>query len=240
MRDSTLNIEQVIDVTAAAATQSQLATRRTITEMFEEDSVTGGQITCGLNTALCTEEVLVEAESLAHRFEEDVQQGIAGLDSLLRLLQEGPGRKTVLLLSGGMPVSDRSSGRPRLSNEVRRLGELATYANATIHSLYFDQELDAAFSAEGRKPRAASARTHGIYTRTLVEFTEPSGGTLTSVSTGAGEDEIDRLLVSLSSYYLLGVEPEDRDRDGRPHRLGVKVKARDVDIRSRHLVIVRR
>jgi hypothetical protein len=121
---------------------------------------------------------------------------------------------------------------------VRRLGEQATYANATIHALYFDQDVNAAFAAESRKPRASSGRTRGIYTRALAEFSEPSGGTLLDVSTGAGESEIDRLLTRISTYYILGVEPEDRDRDGRPHRLGVKVLERDVRVSSRQLVIV--
>jgi len=239
--ETMLTVEQVIDITATAATQSQLQTRQTITQMLSEESSSGEQLPCDSgNRVLCTEAALSEAESVAYRLEEDVLQGLAGLDSLLQLLQDQPGRKTVLLLSGGMPISDRSGGRPRLTTEVQRLGERATYANAIIHTLYFDQEINAAFGADSRKPRAASARTNGIYTRALAEFTGPSGGVLVDVSTGAGENEVDRLLSQMSTYYVLGVEPEDRDRDGRPHRLGVKVSQRNVTVRNRQLVIVPR
>jgi VWFA-related protein len=235
-----MSIEQVIDITATVSAQSILSSRRSVGEMFAEESVSGDQISCQGPTALCTESAIAEAETLAYRFEEEMLQGLGRLDSLLRLLQSWPGRKTVLLLSGGMPVSDRSSGRPRLTTEVKQLGEQATYANATIHTLYFDQELNASFSLETRKPRASSARTRGIYTRALAEFSEPSGGTLLGVSTGAGESEIDRLLTQMSSYYVLGVEPEDRDRDGRPHRLSVKVSERGARVRHRQLVLVPR
>jgi hypothetical protein len=195
---------------------------------------------CGGSTVACTEAALNEAESLAYQLEEDVLKGLQSLDSLLRLLQAAPGRKTVLLLSGGMPASDRNAGRPKVSNEVKRLGEQATYANATIHSLYFDQQLNEAFSAEARQARTTTARTRGIYSRVLAEFSQPSGGLLRDVLSATGADEIDQLLGQISTYYVLGVEPDARDRDGRPHRLSVRVGQRDVQIRHRQLVVVPR
>ncbi|MEO7190289.1 MAG: VWA domain-containing protein [Vicinamibacterales bacterium] len=233
-----MTVEQVIDITATAATQSMMASRRSIGQMMQDDKAAGDQIDCSGPANACTEAALNEAESLANTLEEEVMDGLNGLNSLLRLLQASPGRKTVLLLSGGMPVSDRSGGRPNLGTEVKRLGEEATYANATIHALYFDQDLNASFTAGTRKPRSSTGRTRGIYTRALAEFSEPSGGTLSEVSTGAGEQEIDRLLAQTATYYVLGVEPDARDRDGRPHRLGVKVRQRDATIRSRELVVV--
>ena len=68
----------------------------------------------------------------------------------------------------------------------------------------------------------------------------PAGLAYIEISTGAGETEVDRLLSQISSYYVLGVEPEDRDRDGRPHRLEVKAGARNVQVKSRQLVVVPR
>lgn len=236
----TMSVEQVIDITATAATQPMMTSRRTITQMFQEETASGDQITCAGTATACTEAALSEAQSLANALEEEVMEGLAGLGSILRLLQEFPGRKTVLLLSGGMPVTDRSGGRPSLANEVKRLGEQATYANATIHTIYFPPEATMLFSAESRRPRTSSARTRGIYTRALAEFSEPSGGMLIEVNSGGGETAVDRLLTQTSSYYVLGVEPEERDRDGRPHRLSVKVRQADMRSRSRHLVVVPR
>jgi VWFA-related protein len=235
-----MTVEQVIDITAAAASLSLLDSRRTVGQMFSDQTVSDDQMDCAGIIATCTESALSDAQAWAHALEEEVIQGLAGLDSLLRLLQGFPGRKTVLLLSGGMPVSDRLNGRPALGTEVKRLGEQAAYANATIHTLYFDSSLNASFSAESRSPRGDSGRHRVIYTRALAEFSEPSGGTLTEVSTGAGEAEIDRLVAQASTYYILGIEPDARDRDGRPHRLQVKVARRDVNIRSRQLVIIPR
>jgi hypothetical protein len=55
---------------------------------------------------------------------------------------------------------------------------------------------------------------------------------------GSGESEIERVLGDSSAYYVLGVEPDARDRDGRPHRVEVKIRERNAEVRSRQLVIV--
>lgn len=44
------------------------------------------------------------------------------------------------------------------------------------------------------------------------------------MAVGSGTFAFDRILQETSSYYLLGVKPEDTDRDGKPKRLSVKVK----------------
>lgn len=234
-----LSVEQIIDISTAMNTQSTVAARAAITRMFNQQG-TNEPLDCDGNAALCVETAMNETEGIANALEEEVLQGIAGLEELLRQLQKSPGRKTVLLLSSGMPVSDRSAGRPNLGNEVKRLGEQATYANATIHTLFFDPAVNSSFSTEGRRPRESSGRSRAIYTRALVEFSEPSGGSLFDVTSSAGESEIDRLISQISTYYVLGVEPDARDRDGRPHRLTVNVNRRDAHVRNRQLVVVPR
>jgi VWFA-related protein len=234
-----LSVEQIIDISTAMNAHSTLNARAVVGGMLNQQGA-GEPIDCEGNTALCIETAMNETEGIANALEEEVLQGIAGLEELLRQLQKSPGRKTVLLLSSGMPISDRSAGRPNVGNEIKRLGEQATYANATIHSLFFDPAVNSSFSTEGRRPREGSGRTRAIYTRALVEFSEPSGGTLLDVSSSAGEAEIDRLVSQISTYYVLGVEPEARDRDGRPHRLTVRVRPRGATVQHRQLVVVPR
>jgi VWFA-related protein len=235
-----MSIEQVIDITAAAATQPLLTARTTVGQLVSApaESADGPPIDCPGTRVACTEAAIAEAAGLATSFEEEVFQGIQGLDSLLRRLRATPVRKTVLLFSAGMPVADRSGGRPSLAREVRLLGEQAAYANATINTVYFDTNIINEFSLESRRPKSSTGRTRVINTRALAEFTEPSGGALIEVGLGSPDREIDKLLAEISTYYVLGVEPETRDRDGRPHRLDVKVAERNVRLRSRQLVII--
>jgi hypothetical protein len=252
-----MTLTEVVDITAAAATQSMVAVRnpanRPLPAAFGDALASEDQMM--MNEALsracpdvpqqsaqraCTEMALNEANEVALAFEEDVLQRIEGLTGLLRLLQTAPGRKEVLLLSGGLPVSDRGAGRPNLGREIQNLGEQATYANATIHTMYFDQQTHQAFSAESRRPRIPGGRARTIYTRALSEFAGPSGGMFFEVVTGAGEVEVDQLVRQASSYYVLGVQPDERDRDGRPHQVKVRVARRDTNIRSRQFVVVPR
>lgn len=234
-----LSVEQIIDISTAINTQSTLAARSAISQMFNQRGA-GEPLDCDGNAAICVETAMTETDGLAGTLEDEVQRGIAALEELLKQLQKSPGRKTVLLLSSGMPVSDRAAGRPNIGNQVRQLGAQATYANATIHSVFFDPAVNMSFSSEGRRPRETSGRTRAIYTRALMEFSEPSGGTLVAVTSSAGEAEIDRLVSQISTFYVLGVEPDARDRNGLPHRLSVKVRADGSRVRHRQLVIVPR
>ena len=72
----------------------------------------------------------------------------------------------------------------------------------------------------------------------LEEFADASGGALLGVQTGAGEYALDRVLRETSSHYLLGVEPQQSDRDGALGKLSVKVRRNGVTVRSREWVTV--
>jgi VWFA-related protein len=238
---SEMAIEEIIDITAAMSGQSQIESRRTVGRILTADPDLGDasdSVQCSGPLALCTERAMTEAASLATALEHDLVRGLGALETLLAQLQALAGRKTVVLLSGGMPVSDRLGGRPALMDEVRRLGQQATSANATIHSVFFDPSLDESFSAGARRRGGLSGRALNIHTRALAEFAGPSGGLFLTTTTGRADAEMERLARDASASYLLGVEPDDRDRDGRVHRLRVRVDRRDVTVRSRQSVVV--
>jgi VWFA-related protein len=189
---------------------------------------------------LCIDRLLTEMDHSATSLEQDALDAIAGMDSLLQELRATPERKTVLLMSGGMPMADSGHGRPNLGNALKTMGEQAAYANATVHTIYFNKNDDAAFALDSRRHRPSTVRTRSIDMRALAQFSEPSGGLLLASDVGAGEAEIERLLADSAAYYVLGVEPDARDRDGRPHRIQVKIKEKGADVRSRRLVVVAR
>jgi VWFA-related protein len=210
----------------------------------------------GLNTALrsvqlrecrgttdmsCLQGILMEAESLERLYEEQVTESLVGLNGLLGQLAELPGRKTVVLLSAGMPVSDRPGSWHSDGGEARMLGRAAALANATVYSIHLDQGYRTAYSAESRtaRPTFSAARERELGQMMLNEFAVSSGGALLSVSTGSGEFALDRLLFETSAYYLLGVAPDQLDLDGKTHELRVRVDRRGVNIRARRFVVLR-
>jgi hypothetical protein len=60
---------------------------------------------------------------------------------------------------------------------------------------------------------------------------------LTSL-TDDGTAAFNRILDETSSYYLLGVEAENSDRDGKPHALSVKTTAHGATVRARSWVMI--
>ncbi len=190
----------------------------------------------------CLESIVSEAAALAQHLEERVLQGLTGLGGLLEALGHDTSRKTVVVMSGGMAVSDRPGARVDIGDEARELGERAAQANAVVYAIHIDRSTSEAFSAQSRRSREAPspARERAMASKLLSQFADTSGGTLLTTTAGSGEIALDRILRETSAFYLLGVEPMDADRDGRVHRLQVKVNARDVTVRSRQWVVLRR
>jgi len=82
------------------------------------------------------------------------------------------------------------------------------------------------YSAQTRKTARTPpnhARDIIVQRRIMDEFAGASGGALMSVVTGSAEYALTRVLRETSSHYLLGVEPQDSDRDGKQRDLKVKV-----------------
>jgi VWFA-related protein len=190
----------------------------------------------------CLQAIVSEASSLALHLEERARQSLIGLGALLDALRQHPGRKTVVMLSAGIALSDRPGGRIDIGTEAVSLGEQAAHANATIYALHIDQGHAQSFSAQSRRTRdpGSLARERALSSKLLDEFAQASGGALLPVSVGSGEIALGRVLRETSAYYLLGVEPVAADRDGKAHRLRVKVSERGATVRSRQWVVLPR
>jgi hypothetical protein len=199
---------------------------------------------CGRTTdAGCTAAILAEAAALAHDLEDRVTQTLAQLSTLLDTLSnESSGRLTVVLLSAGMPLSDRVGGRLDIGGEVRTLGELAAHANATIYALHLDLTLAGTYGAASRRVAdpGAMTREYRLSGHLLEDFADAAGGTRLGVPVGNGSIALDRVLRETSAYYLLGVDLGSVPRDGRAHHLSVHVGGRGYTLRSRQWVLLPR
>ena len=191
----------------------------------------------------CVAQIQIEARSLAFYLEGRATEILHGLGRLVRLLGEHEGRKTVILFSSGIPASDRAGGRPDVGDLPRALGQDAAATNTTIYTLFMDSGELSALSAETRRlvgTPASRSRDRALGSRIMEEFTGASGGAFMPVLTGSGEYALGRVLRETSSHYLLGVEPDARDRDGRLRPLRVRVDRDNVTLRSRTWVVVPR
>jgi len=195
---------------------------------------------CGNTTDLqCAENIEREVNVLAFYYEGEMTREVNDLTNMMDILGTLPGRKTLVVFSAGMPSADRPGARPNVDDLARVLGESAARTNTTIYTLFFDSTSFEALAPETRKANAHptfQARESDVLSRFLDQFARTSGGTLMRVVVGAGEGALAQILRETSAYYLLGVTPEPSDRDGKTHRLRVKVDAKGATIRSRNYV----
>jgi VWFA-related protein len=223
-----LTPSEIIDITANDQAVTQRVTNRE----------------CSPTDPTCPGAVRAEAHSIAGYFEGQAAQSIASLSILVRSLRRLPGRKTLLLMSGGVMTSDRTGGRPDVTGLFSALGEEAAAAEANLYVLHWDTNFLETYSSLNPTgttavDRFASAfRDSDTFRGGLDMVAGKSGGALLAVEAGTGQHAFDRVLRENMAYYLLGVASNVTDRDGKLHFITVKTKARGATVRSRTHVVI--
>jgi VWFA-related protein len=189
----------------------------------------------------CRFRLATEVTNTALYYEGQATASLGMLRTLLTQMRAYPGRKTLLLVSGGMIISDTPGGRPDLGSLGLHVGREAAAANTAIYTVFIDTSLHDRFAAETRRAQRTSdsqARDNAVLVRWLEQFTGAAGGALFNVQVGNAEAALARMRIELSSYYLLGVEPAEEDRDGRTHEVAVKIRDSSLTIRGRRWVMI--
>jgi VWFA-related protein len=185
----------------------------------------------------CRREVPLEAQSLAIMFEMKIAQSLGGLRGLIEGLATVPGRKTLVLVSGGLLVSDRAGGRVSASADMTAIGREAAAANVTLYALHMDSSFLDAFSADGQMT-STLFRDSSMFATGLEMIAGAAGGDVMRIEGGTPDRAFDRVLRETSAHYLLGVEVNAADRDGRAHHIRVEVHRRGSTVRSRTMVVI--
>jgi hypothetical protein len=170
-------------------------------------------------------------------FEMKIAQSLGGLRGLIGGLATVPGRKILVLVSGGLLVSDRADGRVGARSEMTALGREAAAANTTVYALHMDSSFLDAFAADG-KMSATLFRDSSMHAAGLEMVAGAAGGDVLRIEGGTPDRAFDRVLRETSAHYLLGVEVNAADRDGRAHNIRVEVKRRGSTVRSRTMVVI--
>jgi VWFA-related protein len=189
-----------------------------------------------------------EASVLAAYAEGEAAGRVLGLRVLLEALSDRPERKTLVILSGGLMDADRATGRPDIRSMLFHIGREAALANTSVHILHLDSRVFGDLSessryqpAVGDPPlEARASRDADLFANGLERFADAAGGGYVRVKAGTPDYGFDRVLREASAYYLIGIEPEDRDRNGWLHVLRVSVKAKVATVRARTHVLIPR
>jgi VWFA-related protein len=191
----------------------------------------------GVLLSSCSERVREEARGVALDAGVQTRSALGDMSQILQALAVVEERKTIVLVSGGLPSSDRSTGTFNLPVEIAEVAREATRANANVYVLHLDTAFLDAFSSNERQLSRTVGRDSTISGGGLDTLAGASGGTLLRVTSEASL-ALDRVLRETSASYVLGLEPLDRDQDGKPHQVRVDVKVPGAQVRARREFIV--
>ena len=179
----------------------------------------------GRGDPLCPENVRMQAHVHAEDLNREGDLTINGLRDLFRGLRRIEGPKTLVLISEGFLLTDVAL--------VNELGALAAAARTSVYALRLEGAIFSATDARMPIDVLGDRMTMNQGLETLAGATR---GALFTV-TGAGASVFQQIESELSGYYLLGVESDPRDRDGKPHPIRVDVPRRGAVVRSRRQLL---
>ena len=219
------SIDQLHSVALTEAMQIHRGDRLTLETVQTRECLQLGAPVTPAQLEQCRTSVEMQAHSMAEESTHDSDETINGLRDLFLGLRAIDAAKTLILISEGFVLTDEAT--------VIDLGRMAADARTSVYTLKLDNEL-----FDMTDPRAPvnlfadrQARSEG-----LGLLAGAARGTLFTIATSP-EPIFERIASELSGYYLLGVESDPRDRDGRPHPIRVDVPRPGAVVRSRRQIL---
>ena len=244
-RETIYDIVRRLDATPARQLANTFGLRRSeVVALFGRDAASEREadtmrteLCRGDASGNCRRDLGTEAAALMSDYEQRTTRSITDLQSVLTTLGDIPGRKVLVLITGGVVVADRPGGRPNPGDIDVELAQQASRLNTTVYTLFADPRFLAA-SARGQAagasmPAALLARDAAVSSRWLERWTGAAGGQLHTLSAEGGAEAAARVLRETSSTYLLAVEASSSDRNGRPHRIDVRLRQMKATVRSK-------
>ncbi|MDA1184856.1 MAG: VWA domain-containing protein [Acidobacteria bacterium] len=179
----------------------------------------------GFTREQCIEDVAAESGEIAASVRQGTESSLRSLRNLLLALAVIEGPKTLVLMSESLVV--------RTPGELDDIIRAAALAQVTIHVLVMDVERSD-ISVREMGPTATQDREMQV--AGLADLASGARGSLYYV-VGSGDRVFERLAGEMRAHYVLGVEQEPGDRDGRAHRVDVEVRRRNVTVRSRRAFV---
>jgi VWFA-related protein len=177
---------------------------------------------------LCSREIQAEAQQVASGARQDADTTMRSLRDVLTNLKAVDAPKTLMLISQGFFADTQHDDLGRLLE----LGSLAAAARTTIYAFRLEDNdvtrsrlMTAALAADDRRVRRAGLET----------LTGSARGALFDL-TGTGASVFERVNAELSGYYLLGVEPDPHDQDGKSHPIRIDVGRSGLTVRSHRAI----
>ncbi|MGE3959537.1 MAG: VWA domain-containing protein [Vicinamibacterales bacterium] len=210
------------------STSEALRIQRNMPGVFEEVVARECNAMAGPAFEACMMELQGEVQQRAMEGVSNGQHTITVLRALLNALTTIDGPKTMVMVSEGFLIDDQRQ-------PVIELGALAAASRTSIYALKLDDQLFASMASEARAPVGIMDDRY-LRSEGLELLASASRGALFNI-VGTADGVFQRIASELSGYYLLGVESNPADRDGRTHPVRVEVNRKGLTIRGRRGIV---
>jgi len=170
----------------------------------------------------CPEQVEQESRGIAQHAHIQARISLSALEALIVSLKDIPGPKTIVVLSEGMVADPRRVDLAKIAAEAQA-------ARVTIYALQLEVP-----TFEAAQDRVSPTMVRDLQVRGdgLARVTGAARGAVFRL-VGSDPRPFDRIARELSGYYLLAFEPFTSERDGRAHRIEVKLARGGGELRAR-------
>jgi len=173
----------------------------------------------------CDRDVEQEALTIAAHIRHQTSESVSGYAQLLRNLRDVQGPKSMIIMSQGLMLDGSQA-------DATALATLAGEARVSVNVLMFAEVVGSASQA---RLSETLSQDRDLREAGLETLAARSRGSLFRVVTNP-EFIFERLKNELSGYYMLAVEPVERDRDGRPHQIRVQIGRQNLQVRFRQQI----
>ena len=197
----------------------QRADQTTIASVMDREC--GADPTAALRES-CFQQLANDADLLLAESRERTRSSMIALRYLFERVGTSEAPKTIVFLSEGLLLD-------REESDIAWVPARAAAAHIILYVLQIDSpEMEA--SARTTSPSRGSDRE--VLRQGLEQLAGMARGDVFRIVANA-DFAFQRLALELSGYYLLSFEPETGDRDGKPHKIKIDVRRKDLTLRSR-------
>jgi VWFA-related protein len=170
-----------------------------------------------------------DARTLATETRQRTRDSLRTLRQIVRNLAQLDGPKTLVLISESLVMGDTAANTGEVMGDISEIATAAAAARVSIYGIRLDTPL---VDISQHAAPISAVHDRQMQAAGFESLVSASRGTLFTMI-GTGETIFSRIALELSGYYLLGVEAEAADRDGKPHRIDVKVERKGIQVRGR-------
>lgn len=172
--------------------------------------------------ASCLLQLSAESRQMIAQVKRRTNNALISLRFLFERMAASDAPKTLVLISEGLLLE-------RQFSEVAWMESRAAAAHITLYVLQLDM---AEMEASAHRTSPSRGEDREVLREGLDRIAGLANGEVFRIA-GNADFAFKRLALELSGYYLLSFEPEAGDRDGKPHKISIDIRRRDLTLRSR-------